>query len=137
MKYKTYYQRGISVYLAMMMMVLSLTVILGLSTLFFKQIKIVRGIGDSVVAFYAADTGIEKLIYQDEQCRQNPADCTTTLAWACQDDCSGMATSTVTSTVGSAQYMIKFFTQGASTNVLQSTGIFRESRRAIYVTREF
>lgn len=94
-----------------------------------------------MVAFYAADTGIERLIYQDEQCRQTE-NCTTTIVeWICQDDCSGMATSTSETEgpygLGNAEYIIKFFTQGTSTNILQSTGIFRESRRAIYVTREF
>lgn len=52
-------QEGISLLLAILIMSILLAMGLGISTIFFQEIRMVRGIGNSVVAFYAADTGIE------------------------------------------------------------------------------
>jgi hypothetical protein len=45
-------------------MSLILALALGVSALLFSQIKVIRGLGDSVVAFYAADSGIERELYE-------------------------------------------------------------------------
>ena len=57
-------QRGVSVYLAIIIMVVVLSIGLGISTLSVDQIKTMKGMRYSVVAFYAADTGIEKELYE-------------------------------------------------------------------------
>ena len=57
-------ERGVSLYLALLVMAILLSIGLGMSAISFGQIKIIRGIGDSVVAFYAADTGIEEVLYR-------------------------------------------------------------------------
>jgi len=43
-------------------MAIFLAVALGLTTILIGQMGIMKGMGDSVVAFYAADSGIEKIL---------------------------------------------------------------------------
>lgn len=57
-------QKGISLYFAVLVMGILLAAVLGLSTLSFLQIKMLRGMGNSIVALYAADTGIERELYE-------------------------------------------------------------------------
>jgi len=40
-----------------------LAIALGVSTILFAQIRMIRGIGNSVIAFSAADTGMERALY--------------------------------------------------------------------------
>lgn len=56
-------QKGVSLYLTILIMSVLLGVGLGISTLLIRQIRMIKGVGDSVVAFYAADSGIEKAMY--------------------------------------------------------------------------
>jgi len=55
--------KGTSLYLALMILSLLLAISLGLSALLFGQFKIAKGMEESVIAFYAADTGIEKMLF--------------------------------------------------------------------------
>lgn len=52
-------------FLVIMIMVGILAIALGVSTILVGQLKMIKGIGDSVVAFYAADTGIERGLYEE------------------------------------------------------------------------
>jgi Tfp pilus assembly protein PilX len=61
-------QKGVSLYLALVITTVFLAVALGLSSILLGQIGIVKGIGDSVLAFYAADAGIEEILMS----RNNP-----------------------------------------------------------------
>lgn len=63
-------QKGTSLYLAVAIMAILLAIALGISTIFLGQVKVMRGLGYSVIAFYAADAGIEKILLD----RNNPAD---------------------------------------------------------------
>ena len=63
-------QKGVSLYLTVIILAILLAISLGISTILLGQMKIIGEIGKSVVAFYAADTGIEKMLYNDNQCRQ-------------------------------------------------------------------
>ena len=56
-------EKGVSLYLILLIMSVLLGVGLGTSALLIRQIRMIKGVGDSVVAFYAADSGIEKAIY--------------------------------------------------------------------------
>jgi len=56
-------QKGISLYLIIMILSLLFGISLGLSSLLVAQFKMIRGIEESVIAFYAADTGIEKTLF--------------------------------------------------------------------------
>jgi hypothetical protein len=55
-------QSGTSLYLAIVIMIILLAIALGLATIFLGQVEIVREMGYSVIAFYAADAGIEKVL---------------------------------------------------------------------------
>jgi len=53
-------QKGISLPIAIMVLSIILSIALGLTAILITQLKIIREMGYSVTAFYAADTGIER-----------------------------------------------------------------------------
>ncbi len=59
--------KGISLYLTMTIMSILLALALGVSAILYSQIKVTKGMGDSVFAFYAADTGIERELYEENE----------------------------------------------------------------------
>lgn len=60
-------QRGVSLIITLFIMIIILAVVLSVSTLLYSQVKVIRDSGNSVVSFYAADSGIEKVLYYDWQ----------------------------------------------------------------------
>ncbi len=56
--------KGISIYIALVIMAVLLNIALGISAILFGQIKMTREIGYSVIAFSAANTGIDRAIYE-------------------------------------------------------------------------
>jgi hypothetical protein len=57
-------QKGaLAIYIAMITILISLTMVLGLTHIFLKHLRIVKGIGDSAIAFHAANAGMERLLY--------------------------------------------------------------------------
>src|SRR3989339_347597 len=60
-------QKGVSLIIVFFMMMIILAVVLSISIILYSQIKVIRNIGDSVVAFYIADSGIEKTLYYDRK----------------------------------------------------------------------
>lgn len=56
-------QKALSLYLAVIIMAILLSLALGVAAILFGQMKIMEGMGDSVMAFYAANTGIERTLY--------------------------------------------------------------------------
>jgi len=67
-KPKNQKQKGISVLYVVFIASILLAIGLGISAILIQQIKMMREIGYSVVAFYAADSGIERVLVD----RQNP-----------------------------------------------------------------
>jgi hypothetical protein len=64
-KSKIQRERGVSLYMVFMIMTLLLGIGFGMSTLLLTQLDTLKGIGYSVLAFYATDAGIERAIYED------------------------------------------------------------------------
>jgi hypothetical protein len=65
-------QKGVSVYLTIIILAILLSVSLGLASIIVGGAKIAQMHGNSVKAFHAADTGIEKALY----CvKENAGDC--------------------------------------------------------------
>ena len=60
-------QKGVSLIITFFIMIIVLSVVLSISILLYGQLKILRNIGNSVVGFYAAESGIEKVLYYDWQ----------------------------------------------------------------------
>jgi hypothetical protein len=56
-------EKGVSIYLVIVMMSVLLAVALGLTSIIIGGSKIAENLGYSVKAFHAADTGIEKALY--------------------------------------------------------------------------
>ena len=112
-------QKGITLYLALAIMTIVLAIALGLSTIFIGQTKMIREMGYSVIAFYAADTGIEEVLVD----RANPSSICTELS-----PCS----------LGQAKYYldIKADTDpecDADNFCIKSVGSYRETKRAIEI----
>lgn len=60
-------QKGISLIITFFIMVIILAVVFSISALLFSEVKVLRNIGNSVVAFFAADSGVEKVLFYDSQ----------------------------------------------------------------------
>lgn len=58
-------RRGMALLLVVVLLSALLSISIGVFNVVFGQIKISGEIADSFVAFYAADQGIEKILYQD------------------------------------------------------------------------
>jgi len=57
-------EKGISLYLTMILLSLLMAMILGVTSIIVGGAKITKGLGDSVRAFHAADTGAEQALYR-------------------------------------------------------------------------
>ena len=106
-------ERGVSLYLALLIMAILLSIGLGVSAILFGQIKIISGMGDSVVAFYAADTGIEEVLYRGT-------------------DVSGVLENGASY---SAQVLLPGPDCSADNYCIKSVGIFKGIRRAVEIQR--
>ena len=58
-------QKGVSLIITFFVMIIILGAVLSLSTILYSEIRMIRNIGNSVIAFYAADSGVEKVLYYD------------------------------------------------------------------------
>lgn len=63
-------QRGVALLVTFFIMGIAVTIVLGVSVILLSELKMIRGIGNSVVAFSAADEGIEKTLYYDRQVKE-------------------------------------------------------------------
>jgi len=62
-------EKGITLYLTILILSIVLAICLGMGTILVSQIKMISSMGDSVKAFFAADTGMERILYEDKLCR--------------------------------------------------------------------
>ena len=110
-------QKGISLYLSIIIMVILLAIVLGTSGILLGQLKMMKGIENSVIAFYAADTGIERVLMD----RNSPS----------------IVEGHYDGSVGDATYEVKVLQSGvncdANNYCISSVGIYRETQRAIQV----
>lgn len=119
-------EKGVILYLALLIMGILVAIGAGLSVIIISQIKITREIGDSVVALMAADTGIEAALYNLYKTRL-PNCSASSLPFTCTDN------------VRNAFFEVT--AKGASDPAcpnppneyycLKSIGIYRETRRSI------
>ena len=111
--------------MAVMIMAVLLAIVLGLNAILVSQIKTIRNMGYSVIAFYAAETGIERELYENHAVGTNYSDYLDLNGNGVQD-------------TDDSSYNISVF-DGASCPgtdyCIKSTGIFQGTRRAIQVAR--
>ncbi len=101
-----------------MIMAIILSIVLGVTTILLGQLKVIKGIENSVIAFYAAESGIEKVLIS----RLNPI---------------GLNGFSETLSNG-ASYNIEVKASGggcsASNYCIKSKGFYRNAQRTIQVT---
>lgn len=64
-------QKGVALYLSLAILAILLGIGLGISAIVFGQLKTIRDIGFSTVAFYAADSGIERELFEKNYTTQS------------------------------------------------------------------
>jgi len=116
-------QKGVSIYFSLMIMIILLAIVLGVSTILISQQKSIKGMGNSVIAFYAADTGVEKIIYDAFQNIDIAAECPKNNP--CQATLDNGATYTV--------FVLKNSDPNCagSNYCIKSVGEYQETKRAI------
>ena len=60
---KTNKKRGSILYFSLLVLTITSLVVLGVSSITILQIRMSRGIKNSLVAFYASDSGVEEVLY--------------------------------------------------------------------------
>ncbi|MEK7658242.1 MAG: pilus assembly PilX N-terminal domain-containing protein [Patescibacteria group bacterium] len=60
-------QKGVSLIITFFILTILLAVVLSTSIILYSEIKTIKNIGNSVVAFYLAESGIEKTLYYDRK----------------------------------------------------------------------
>lgn len=125
-------QAGVSLYMTFMIMTLLLGIGLGMSTLLLGRLDTLKGIGHSVLAFYATDAGIDRVLYIDQKdCADelNRLDCLHTAV-------DPLGTQTLSN---GAEYTLTLESPGgactASTYCVKSVGTYQQARRAVRITR--
>lgn len=109
-------QKGVALYLAIVIIsILTGTLLTGVA-ISVSQLRVIETIGDSVIAFYAADTGIEEILVQ----REHPSNIPLT-------------------SLGEASYEVQVYSSttpgcAAANYCVQSTGTYKNTQRAIEVT---
>lgn len=123
MESKTKFKSGVSLYLTMMVLSLVLGLALSLNTLLLTQIRGLRNIGNSIIAFSATETGIEMALYN---IKINPDD-------------EGPWNGTL---LNDAEYNVTYFNPGegncpseALNYCLESIGTHKDVKRGIRITR--
>lgn len=109
------YEQGISLFFTLIIMSVLLSISLGINVIFLGQVQVLKYVGNSVIAFYAADTGIERALRE-----------------------GGSVSDTLSN--GATYNAVKidktdpkcFF---AVDYCIQSVGVYKETRRAIQITR--
>tara|TARA_Y100000310_G_scaffold85265_2_gene82126 strand:+ start:14227 stop:14553 length:327 start_codon:yes stop_codon:yes gene_type:complete len=105
--------QGISIYIAVITMTIILTIALGISAILISQIKTMQEMGNSVISFYAADTGIERSLFEG-------------------GEVSGILDN-------GASYDVQLTLPGPQCSgqsyCLKSIGVYKETRRAIEIVR--
>jgi len=127
-------QKGVALYLALVIMTIFLSMSLGLTVIMTSQRKMVRGIDYSVTALCAADTGIEYIFYLDKKCKNDAAFCAANPPpGPCDGHCTGVRQDYETNgSLGEAEYTVRLF-KNCGENTAFSRGIYKEVKRALEV----
>jgi|GEM_PF-5439458 len=124
-------QKGVSIYLALVIMVIFLAMSFGLADILLSLRKTVRGMEDSANALAAADAGAEIILSMDKKCKEPGCD-----TGICKAECTGLqsgkdANGTL---INGAGYVAQI-TRNCGLNTIISTGSYKETKRKIEATR--
>lgn len=119
-------QKGVSLFIAFIVMTLILSIALGVNVLLVSQLKSLKDAGYSLVAFGAADAGLEKIAYDAQRGIDVMAQCPS----------SGVCVEVLSN---NAQYIVGVEAPGAGcsgvTYCAKSVGSYEGSFRAVRVAR--
>jgi len=122
-------RKGVSVYLVIMIGAFSLAIVLGLSSLLIRQAVIVNRLSESVLAFYGADSGIERILYAvRRQESYNPSSCLPSTP--CKTSYPLLTDPSFTNGVSYEVYV----QETATSTKLRSLGIYRQTKRGIEIS---
>ena len=127
-------EKGISLYITIIILSVLLGISLALSTILIAQIKIIRGMEDSITAFYAADSGIEMELYEKHYLDEGAAVGDNYSGFL---DLDGGGTGSncpadLSTHPGDACYRVTI-TQIVPSYQIKSIGVFKKTRRAIEI----
>ncbi|MDP2735385.1 MAG: hypothetical protein Q8P12_04205 [bacterium] len=134
-------ERGVSMYIAFMIMTTLLGIALGVSALLFAQLGILRGMGHSVFAFYATEAGVERALYIDNTFCLEEEEHAPCLAGEFDAIGASPPGSVSLSNGASYQLVAEDAGEGGCPNLLgynycvKVTGSYQEARRAVRVAR--
>lgn len=132
-------QKGVSLYLAIIIMVILLAIVLGVTTILVGQLKMIKEMENSVIAFYAADTGIERVL---RVIMYDPPPAASYSGFLDIDGdgqpLNGICPDDLDSHPNDACYKLEVLDSEesdctASLHCIKSVGIYKETRRAIEV----
>ncbi|MCK9445577.1 hypothetical protein M0Q50_01625 [bacterium] len=112
-------QKGVSVYITIIILSILLAVSLGLSSIIVGGAKLSENLSYSIKALHAADTGVERALYNVFK----NGNCTTPVTGTCGTDCSYSVE--ITDPAGTCS--------GQGTNI-KSLGTYKETKRKIEAT---
>jgi len=112
--------RGVSLLLAFLIMSVILSIGLGISLILIQQNKMMGGIGESVIAFFASNTGVEKTLYEISQGAEIGSHYEETLE---------NGSNYITDIIGPGEDC------SALTYCIKSIGIYKDTKRAIHISR--
>ena len=122
------FEKGISLYLSLVIMAILLSLALGINSILLSQIKTMQEIGNSVSAFAAAETGIERELYENN---------TTTVSYSGYLD---LNRNSVQDNLDSS-YNVQIIAPNSGgcpagiNYCVKSVGTYKSTKRAIYITR--
>jgi Tfp pilus assembly protein PilX len=109
------FQKGVSLYLTIVILSVLTAALLALVGISVSQIKVTYSLGNSVIAFYAADTGIEEILYNIYKGSYSPS----------LGDCS------FAGNLSGAEYRV--CVSDTSTSTIRSTGTYKKIKRKIEI----
>ena len=133
-------QKGVSLFLALIVMSLLFSVTLGVSSILISQARVLRIMQGSVAAFYAAETGVEQMLYLDRVCWDGLGNCPSFCLPFDSNPCPGLTdgyaipNADFPDTVldNGASYKATFSKNGSI--IIESLGLYKDITRAIEVT---
>ncbi len=60
-------EKGVSLIITFFIMIIILTVVLSISVILYSEVKVIRNVSNSMASLYAAESGVEKVLYYDRQ----------------------------------------------------------------------
>jgi len=136
-------EKGVSIFLALVILVILLVATFGLIDILLRQKRTTKEVNLSAIALGAANAGIERIFYLDKRCIEDSFFCSNGMCdhkRCCKSDCSGLNSSiTIHGTVDvpnsseSARYSV-VFVRNCGINTATSTGSYKGISKTISVS---